>query len=154
MSTESIGPDPVAGIAVGECVCGYGPGMTCHPSCPSYTPPPPAEIRGKVSVGGKVRNREPDNASYHRFNVPGTTAGQRVTQLLGKDENRCRALVWVSGDTGSVLLGRRDSVGNAVGVEISAGMGPLELKNQDDVYAWNEGADPVTVNVVNERYYS
>lgn len=144
--------DAIGVLTQGDCPCGYGPGSDCHPSCPRYVSPPPAEVTGTVSLKGKIRGQEPDNATYHRFLVPGTTDGQRIVQLLGKDSARCRALLWANGSTSSVLIGRRDSVGNGVGAEILAGTSPVELKNQDEVYAWNEGTDSVTVNVVNERY--
>lgn len=72
--------------------------------------------------------------------------------MLGKDENRCRALLWA--DAAGVIVGRRDAVMNGVGVALPVNV-TVELKNADELWGAvveTIASEPLTINVVNERY--
>lgn len=128
-----------------DCVCGQGGGMACHPDCPAYVPPPPTEITGSVKISGKTRHRAPDNAVYRSQTF--VAANTEPVQLLGKDDQRARALVWA---TAAVIIGRLHNINNSVGVTPPANT-VIELHNQDELWAKPTGVDAI-VHVVNERY--
>lgn len=131
-----------------QCTCGLGPGYTCHPDCPAYKEPPPGKIEGTVSVKGHVKSRAPDNGSYSTFQF--ATTDTAPIMLIGRDDNRCRLLVW---SDAVVFIGRRDSIIGGGGARLSANTPPVVLKNADELWARPTGA-AANISVVNERYNS
>lgn len=131
-----------------NCLCGYGPGMACHPDCPAYKPPPPAKIEGKVRIDHAVKTNEEaaDYGSYSRWEFATTDP---PVAILRHDDKRARALVWAT--VGTVLLGSRKQVVNGQGILITTTTAPVPISNKQELWAVGSGG-AATVNVINERW--
>lgn len=127
----------------------------CHPDCPAYIPPPPAEIKGTVTVANAVvQTREQPALKAAYVSVSFSAVDVAPYPLLGQDGNRKRAQIWT---TGEVILGKLKQlnsgipVANITGARLTAALGVLPIENQDELWVMPTGVIAV-VSVINERW--
>jgi hypothetical protein len=125
---------------------------TQHESMFGKPDPQPVGISGTVSVKDAVRTNEEaaDFGAYSTYAVAPTDAAIRI---LGHDENRARALVWIDGTTNSVWIGKREQIFATVGAQgalLSSGQ-TREIKNKQELWMAPNGV-ACNVSVINERW--
>lgn len=114
--------------------------------------PKPVGISGTVSVKDAVRTNEEaaDFGAYSTYSVSVTDAPIRI---LGHDENRARAVIWIDGTTNSVWLGKKEQIGASLGAQgalLSSG-NRIEVKNKQELWM-APNAVACNVSVINERW--
>lgn len=113
--------------------------------------PTPVDIKGKVVVDSAVRTNE-EAADYGAYSTYAVTATDNPIQILGHDDNRARAVIWV--DTNSVYIGKREQIYATLpgfqGALLSSGQ-RIEIRNKQPVWMAPNG-QACNVSVINERW--
>lgn len=114
--------------------------------------PTPVGITGTVTVDTAVRTNE-EAADYGAYSTYAVSATDSPIQILGHDDNRARAVIWVDGTTNSVWIGKREQIYAATGAQgalLSSGQ-RLEIRNKQPVWM-APNAVACNVSVINERW--
>lgn len=112
--------------------------------------PTPVGITGTVTVDTAVRTNE-EAADYGAYSTYAVSATDSPIQILGHDDNRARAVIWV--DVQSVYIGKREQIyatGGAQGALLSSGQ-RIEIRNKQPVWMAPNG-QACNVSVINERW--
>lgn len=112
--------------------------------------PTPVGIQGSVTVDSAVRTNE-EAADYGAYSTYAVSATDSPIQILGHDDARARAVIWV--DTNSVYIGKREQIfaGNgAQGALLSSGQ-RIEIRNKQPLWMAANG-QACNVSIINERW--
>lgn len=123
-----------------------------HESMFGVPDPKPVGVVGTVSVKDAVRTNE-EAADFGAYSTYAVTAADVPIRILGHDENRARAVIWVDGTTNSVWLGKREQIFASVGAQgalLSSG-NRIEVKNKQELWM-APNAVACNVSVINERW--
>jgi hypothetical protein len=113
----------------------------------------PVKITGHVTGTMRVNPEAADYGSYTSFSFTGSGTDAPV-QILGRDNDRTRVLVWVIGGAG-VYLGKLEQINQPNnGVLLTATMQPVEIRNKQALWAVGTVGTACVVYVVNERWDS
>jgi hypothetical protein len=125
---------------------------TQHESMFGVPEPKPVGVKGTVSIDDAVRTNE-EAADYGAYSTYAVAATDQPIRILGHDENRARAVIWVDGTTNSVWIGKREQIFASVGAQgalLSSGQG-REIKNKQELWM-APNAVACNVSVINERW--
>lgn len=137
-----------------SCGCEQHPGSQCE-DCASHETGTLSPISVSVDnhVSGTMRT-EPmaaDYAAYSTYSFTGTATDQPI-RLLGRDENRSRAVIQVDEATKGIFVGKKEQIYmTGQGWNQKSGMSPLEMRNKQELWAMSNGV-AVNVMVMNERW--
>jgi hypothetical protein len=120
-----------------------------------FGPPTPESVpvKGSVTVEEAVRTNEEaaDYGAYSTYLITATDTAP--VQILGHDDNRARAVVWIDGTTNSVWIGKKEQVfatGGAQGALLSSGQ-RIEIRNKQPLFYVPNGV-ACNLSVINERW--
>lgn len=109
-------------------------------------------VKGTVTVDTAVRTNE-EAADYGAYSTFPVSPTDQPIRILGHDENRARAVVWVDGTTNSVWIGKREQIYATVGAQgalLTSGSAK-EIKNKQELWM-APNAVACNVSVINERW--
>lgn len=115
--------------------------------------PTPVGVKGTVQVENAVKTND-EAADYGAYSTYSVTAADAPIRILGHDDNRSRALVWVDGTTNSVWIGKKEQISATLGAQgalVSSGNGRIEIKNKQELWM-APNAVACNVSVLNERW--
>ena len=114
--------------------------------------PKPVGVKGSVSITDAVRTNE-EAADFGAYSTYAVSATDAPIRILGHDENRARAVIWIDGTTNSVWIGKREQIFAAVGAQgaLLASGQRVEIKNKQELWM-APNAVACNVSVINERW--
>ena len=125
---------------------------TQHETLFGVPDPKPIGVKGSVTIADAVRTNE-EAADFGAYSTYSVTATDAPIRILGHDENRARAVIWVDGTTNSVWIGKKEQIFASVGAQgalLSSGQG-REIKNKQELWMAPNGT-ACNVSVINERW--
>lgn len=123
-----------------------------HESMFGVPDPKPVGIKGTVSVTDAVRTNE-EAADYGAYSTYAVTPADAPIRILGHDENRARAIVWVDGTNNSVWIGKKEQIGASLGAQgalVSSGQ-RIPIQNKQELWMAPNGV-ACNLSVINERW--
>lgn len=109
-------------------------------------------VKGTVSVDNAVKTNE-EAADYGAYSTYSVTPTDQPIRILGHDDARARATIYVDGSTNSVWIGKREQIFASVGAQgalLSSGQ-RIVIQNKQELWmAPNSIA--CNVSVINERW--
>jgi hypothetical protein len=114
--------------------------------------PKPIGVSGTVSIKEAVRTNE-EAADFGAYSTYSVTATDAPIRILGHDDNRARAIIWVDGTTNSVWIGKKEQINASLGAQgalLSSGQ-RIPIQNKQELWMAPNGV-PCNVSVINERW--
>jgi hypothetical protein len=125
---------------------------TQHEMAHGVPNPKPVGVEGTVSITDAVRTNE-EAADFGAYSTYAVSATDAPIRILGHDENRARAVIWIDGTTNSVWIGKKEQIFASVGAQgalLSSGQA-REIKNKQELWM-APNAVACNVSVINERW--